>query len=130
MLGGALVAISWPWVFWFNVPFGLLGAPWGALVLRELARPDAVRGLDVPGTLTFVAGLTGLVLGISRGGITAWNDPLVIVSLVLAAVLLPAFVLDRVAQPGADARSARSSATACSARRREPRSSTACRASR
>jgi MFS family permease len=93
VLGGALVAISWPWVFWFNVPFGLLGALWGALILRELARPDSVRGFDVFGTLTFVAGLTGLVLGISRGGITAWNDPLVIVSLALAVVLLPAFVV-------------------------------------
>ena len=26
VLGGALVAISWHWVFWFNVPFGLAGA--------------------------------------------------------------------------------------------------------
>ena len=93
VLGGALVSISWPWVFWFNVPFGLLGALWGGLVLRELARPDAVRGLDLPGTFAFVLGLTGLVLGISRGGITAWNDPLVIWSLVVAAVLLPAFVV-------------------------------------
>jgi EmrB/QacA subfamily drug resistance transporter len=92
VLGGALVAISWPWVFWFNVPFGLLGAAWGALVLRELARPDRVRGLDLPGTIAFVIGLTGLVLGISRGGITSWNDPLVIGGLAAAAVLLPAFV--------------------------------------
>ena len=30
VLGGALVAISWHWVFWFNVPFGLAGALWGA----------------------------------------------------------------------------------------------------
>jgi len=93
VLGGALVAIDWPWVFWFNVPFALLGALWGALVLRELAKPDAERGLDVAGTLTFVVGLTGLVLGISRGGITSWNDPIVIGGLVLAVVLLPLFVL-------------------------------------
>jgi EmrB/QacA subfamily drug resistance transporter len=93
VLGGALVSISWPWVFWFNVPFGLLGAGWGALILRELARPDSVRGLDVPGTVAFVLGLTGLVLGISRGGITGWNDPVVVVSLAAAALLLPAFVL-------------------------------------
>ena len=30
VLGGALVAISWHWVFWFNVPLGLAGAVWGA----------------------------------------------------------------------------------------------------
>src|SRR5213593_1817397 len=47
VLGGALVAISWHWVFWFNVPIALAGAAWGGLVLRELAKPDAVRGLDV-----------------------------------------------------------------------------------
>ena len=28
VLGGALVAISWQWVFWFNVPFALLGSLW------------------------------------------------------------------------------------------------------
>src|SRR6201991_3217978 len=40
VLGGVLVSISWHWVFWFNVPFALLGALWGALVLHELARRD------------------------------------------------------------------------------------------
>src|SRR6478736_3737535 len=33
VLGGALVAISWHWVFWFNVPLGAAGAIWGGLVL-------------------------------------------------------------------------------------------------
>src|SRR6187399_2373661 len=50
VLGGALVAISWHWVFWFNVPLGLAGAVWGALILRELARTDPERGLDLLGT--------------------------------------------------------------------------------
>ncbi len=36
VLGGALVELSWHWVFWFNVPFGLLGTVWAWLVLREL----------------------------------------------------------------------------------------------
>jgi MFS family permease len=93
VLGGALVAISWHWVFWFNVPLGLAGALWGALVLRELARRDPVRGLDLMGTAMFVAGLTGLVFGVSKGGISGWNEPIVIWSLIAAAVLLPAFVL-------------------------------------
>src|SRR6478736_3258818 len=38
VLGGVLVAIGWQWVFWFNVPFALIGALWGALVLHELAK--------------------------------------------------------------------------------------------
>src|ERR1700720_892236 len=89
VLGGALVAISWHWVFWFNVPFALAGALWGALILRELAKPDSVRGYDVLGTSTFVVGLTGLVLGVSRGGLSGWGDPLVIGGLSAAVGLLP-----------------------------------------
>ena len=50
VLGGALVAISWHWVFWFNVPLALAGALWAALVLRELSSRDPVRGLDLGGT--------------------------------------------------------------------------------
>jgi EmrB/QacA subfamily drug resistance transporter len=92
VLGGALVELSWHWVFWFNVPFALGGALWGGLVLRELAKRDTVRGLDLLGTVTFIAGLTGLVLGISRGGLSGWDDPIVIAGLAAAVVLLPAFV--------------------------------------
>ena len=93
VLGGALVGISWHWVFWFNVPLALLGSLWAAAVLRDLARPDAVRGLDVPGGLVFVVGLTGLTLGISKGGLSGWNDPVVIGGLAAGAVLLPLFLL-------------------------------------
>jgi EmrB/QacA subfamily drug resistance transporter len=93
VLGGALVAISWHWVFWFNVPIALGGAAWGALVLRELAKPDTQRGYDVLGTTTFVIGFTGLVLGVSKGGLSGWHDPVVVVALIAAAVLLPLWVL-------------------------------------
>jgi EmrB/QacA subfamily drug resistance transporter len=92
VLGGALVSISWQWVFWFNVPLALAGAAWGGFVLHELAKPDTNRGYDLVGTTVFVAGLTGLVLGISRGGISGWDDPIVIGGLIAAAVLLPLFV--------------------------------------
>src|SRR5215212_5224074 len=92
VLGGALVSISWQWVFWFNVPLALAGAAWGGLILHELAKPDTVRGYDLPGTVTFVAGLTGLTLGVSKGGISGWNDPVVIGGLIAATVLLPLFV--------------------------------------
>jgi EmrB/QacA subfamily drug resistance transporter len=93
VLGGALVAINWPWVFWFNVPLGLAGAAWGWSVLREVTGRSEDRSFDFFGTVTFLIGLTGLVYGISKGGISGWNSPLVIGGLILAAVLLPAFVL-------------------------------------
>jgi EmrB/QacA subfamily drug resistance transporter len=92
VLGGALVELSWHWVFWFNVPLGLAGAVWGWLVLHELAKRDSVRGLDLAGTAAFIGGLTGLVLGISKGGLSGWDNPVVIAGLAAAVVLLPLFV--------------------------------------
>jgi EmrB/QacA subfamily drug resistance transporter len=93
VLGGALVAINWPWVFWFNVPFGLIGALWGAGVLHEVTGRSEDRSFDFLGTITFLLGLTGLVYGISKGGISGWGSSLVIPALIVAAVFLPAFVL-------------------------------------
>src|SRR3954464_2834319 len=93
VLGGALVAISWHWVFWFNVPLGILAGGWAAWVLRDLGRVDQTRGLDLLGTTLFVTGLTGLVLAISKGGLSGWGEPVVLVGLAAAAVLLPLFVL-------------------------------------
>jgi EmrB/QacA subfamily drug resistance transporter len=93
VLGGALVAISWHWVFWFNVPFTIVGSLWAGAILRELAKPDRVRGYDVPGVITFVAGLTCLVYGLSRAGLSGWSDPLTLGGIAVGVVLLPLFVL-------------------------------------
>jgi EmrB/QacA subfamily drug resistance transporter len=93
VLGGALVEISWHWVFWFNVPLGIAGSLWAGAILHELSRPDPERHLDLLGTSVFVVGLTGLVLGISKGGLSGWTNTTVVVSLILAVVLLPLFVL-------------------------------------
>src|SRR3954454_794109 len=91
VLGGALVEISWHWVFWFNIPLGLAGTFWALTILHETERSESTHNLDMLGTALYVAGLTGLVLGVSRGGISVWDDTVTIVSLVAAVVLLPAF---------------------------------------
>jgi EmrB/QacA subfamily drug resistance transporter len=93
VLGGALVAIAWPWVFWFNVPLGVIGSLWAGLVLHEMSGQSKERGLDITGTATFVVGLTGLVFAISKGSLSGWGNPPVIGGFILAAVLLPLFGL-------------------------------------
>jgi EmrB/QacA subfamily drug resistance transporter len=93
VLGGALVAIAWPWVFWFNVPLGLIGSAWGLLVLEERSGRSEERGLDLLGVTTYVVGLTGLVLALSKGGLSGWTNWLVIGGLAAAVVLLPIFLL-------------------------------------
>jgi EmrB/QacA subfamily drug resistance transporter len=93
VLGGALVDISWHWVFWFNVPFALIGSVWAYSILREVTGRGEDTSFDALGTGTFLIGLTGLVLGISKGGIEGWHGPVVFGGLAAAAIFLPLFVL-------------------------------------
>src|SRR3954470_18476896 len=93
VLGGLLVAISWHWVFWFNVPLGIAASLWAHNVLHEVGRREKTRDLDLVGTGLFVTGLTGLVLAISKGGLSGWNNATVIVGFIAAAVLLPIFLV-------------------------------------
>ena len=94
VLGGALVAISWHWVFWFNVPLGIAGAIWGGMVLRELAKPDdASRPRSARHVTCSSSGSPAWCSAISTGGLSGWDDPVVIGGLIAAAVLLPLFVV-------------------------------------
>ncbi|MDE3134887.1 MAG: MFS transporter [Acidobacteriota bacterium] len=93
VLGGALVDISWHWVFWFNVPFALLGSIWAFSILREITGRGDDTTFDALGTGTFLIGLTGLVLGISKGGIEGWHGSVVFGGLAAAAIFLPLFVV-------------------------------------
>jgi EmrB/QacA subfamily drug resistance transporter len=101
VLGGWLTSFSWQWVFWFNVPLGLIGTVWAAWNLRELVAVQRGQRLDVLGNATFLVGLTALLVGLTQGGIRGWESGVVVASLIAAAVLLPAFVLTelRVEEP-------------------------------
>jgi EmrB/QacA subfamily drug resistance transporter len=95
MAGGLLVEyLSWRWVFFVNVPIGLLVALVAPRVLPESQRR---RGqFDLPGAITGSLGLAALVYGLSEAatspnGVSHWGDTKVIVSLVAAVVLLVSF---------------------------------------
>lgn len=92
VIGGAVVeAASWQWIFWVNVPLGVVLLPLAWFGLTESRGP--VRRLDVVGTVLATGGLLGVVLGLIRGGDVGWTNPLVLAGFVAGAVLLAAFVL-------------------------------------
>ncbi|MCA1730127.1 MAG: MFS transporter [Actinobacteria bacterium] len=93
VLGGWLISFSWPWIFWFNVPLGIVGTLWAALNLRELVDLEKGQRLDIMGNATLLVGLTALLIGLTQGGIRGWGTGTVVASLIAAAVLLPAFVI-------------------------------------
>src|SRR5215471_6036181 len=66
LVGGAIVqGISWQWIFWLNVPIGLLLIPAALFRLRETHGPNS--SLDLPGLALSGAGLFGIVWGLVRG---------------------------------------------------------------
>ena len=99
-------------------------------ILRELAKPDRVRGYDVPGVLVFVVGLTGLVFGLSRGGPERLERPADDRRDRRRRRAAAAVRADRAPSPRADARPLDLREPAVRAPRPPRRSSTACRASR
>ena len=97
LLGGVLVTYaSWRWVFFINVPIGVVLALVATRVFASSARR---RGhFDLLGALSAAAGLALLVYGISHAatdqlGVAHWKDSATITSLLAAVVLLVAFVL-------------------------------------
>ncbi|WP_083983362.1 DHA2 family efflux MFS transporter permease subunit [Actinomadura hibisca] len=88
LVGGLVVAgTSWPWIFWVNVPIGLVAMVLAPRLLAESR--GAPRAADVPGLVLLAAGLAALVWGIIREDATAWTAA----SIVGGVVLLGAFAV-------------------------------------
>jgi len=65
LVGGALTAIDWRWVFWFNGPLGVAGILWGWWRLPKDHGQKEGGHFDVKGTIFFLIGLVGLLLSLS-----------------------------------------------------------------
>jgi EmrB/QacA subfamily drug resistance transporter len=92
LVGGAVVqGISWHWIFWLNVPIGLLVLP---VAVRRLSESRGPYGtLDLPGLLLAGAGAFGVVFGLVRSQSLGWTNPTILLSLIGGALLLGVFVV-------------------------------------
>jgi MFS family permease len=108
--GGLLVTyLDWRWVFYVNVPIGLVVVAVATRVLPKTGR--SVGRFDFPGAVTATAGVASLVYGLSNAattpdGVSHWGDTNVVVPLAAAVVLLSAFGM-------IEARSTRCSRSGC-----------------
>ncbi len=92
VIGGAVVeGLSWQWIFWLNVPIGLVLVPLAWNRLKESYGPDS--RLDLPGLGLASIGLFGIVLGLVRGNSVGWGSFEILGSITLGLAFLAAFVL-------------------------------------
>jgi EmrB/QacA subfamily drug resistance transporter len=92
LVGGALTqSLDWHWIFWLNVPIGLVVAFLSRLRLAESY--GSGRRLDVPGVVLVTVGAAVTIWAMIQGGDLGWGSPQVVVGLVVGLVLLAAFVV-------------------------------------
>ncbi len=101
-LGGILTDnISWHWIFYVNLPIGIVSLLVLARLLPTVKRKDASRNLDIPGALVFTVAISMLLVGLTNKQSGDWLDPavggLIAASAALGALFV--FIESRVKEP-------------------------------
>jgi len=101
LLGGVLTEyLSWRWCLYVNIPIAVLAGAGAVMFVRKVAPATGVH-LDIPGVITAVLGLGGLVYAFARAETDGWGDPVTVTLIAVSVLLLAVFVLlqARVAHP-------------------------------
>jgi EmrB/QacA subfamily drug resistance transporter len=94
LIGGLITEhIDWSWIFFVNVPIGVLGLIVGRVVIDESRDTSAEQRLDIPGLIASGVGLFALTFALIEANAYGWTDPLIVGLFVLSAVSLVGFVL-------------------------------------
>ncbi|GAA0930347.1 MDR family MFS transporter [Virgisporangium aurantiacum] len=94
LAGGYFAEHDWRWIFYINLPLGVVAIALCAVVLRLLPVHRREHKIDWWGALLLVSGVSSLLLGLSWGGTEyAWGSATIISLFVAAAVLLAGFIV-------------------------------------
>jgi len=93
LVGGLITQyIDWSWIFFINVPIGVLGIVVARLVIDESRDTSHEQRLDLPGLVTSAAGLFGLTYGLIEANNYGWTSTRILVCFAIAVVGLGAFI--------------------------------------
>ena len=100
LVGGAIAeGVNWHWIFWLNVPIGIVAIVLATFRLEESYGPDGA--LDLVGLGLVSTGLLALVWGVIHGNELGWTDPQIVGALGAGAILMALFFVweSRTASP-------------------------------
>lgn len=93
VVGGLIVEhADWSWVFFLNVPLGVIALVLGLTVLRDVRADGAAGRFDVTGMVVLAGALCSLVWGLAEVPHKGWADTVTLLALIAAAVLIAGFV--------------------------------------
>jgi EmrB/QacA subfamily drug resistance transporter len=93
VLGGFILTVAnWRWIFFINVPIGVLGALWSYLALKEVFGREQREKFDPIGAGTFSLGLIAVLLALTLGIQFSWTSPPILTLFVAFVVLLVVFL--------------------------------------
>lgn len=86
-----LTAADWRWIFYINVPIGILGTLWGYHALHEMYKPQQGEKFDPLGAGSFSLGLIALLFALTLGIEYNWTSPLILSLFALFLLMLVVF---------------------------------------
>jgi EmrB/QacA subfamily drug resistance transporter len=93
LVGGLIVDnINWHWIFYVNIPVGVVGIIVSRLVIAESRDTSHEQSIDLPGLVTSSGALLALSYALIEGNRHGWGSPEIVGLFVGAAVLLAAFI--------------------------------------
>ncbi len=94
LVGGLITEnIAWNWIFYVNIPVGIIGLVAAVLIIQESRDTSHEQHLDIPGLLSSGIGLFALVFALIEGNNYGWGSTSILLLFALAAIALIAFAV-------------------------------------
>ncbi|MHB1376732.1 MAG: MFS transporter [Candidatus Humimicrobiaceae bacterium] len=106
ILGGAIMPLGWRFIFFINIPIGIIGTIWAGIQLREINILPKHQKFDFRGTILFSIGILAFLLALTFGGLVGWLNIITIILFISAFLLITLFIFveNRVDHPMLDLR--------------------------
>ncbi len=93
-LGGLLIAVAgWRWIFYINLPIGIIGYFLARLILPKDKPLKVNEGFDYIGALLFAVGMVSVIFAVDNGGKWGWLSTPILLGIIVGVILLIIFVI-------------------------------------